>query len=117
MNIIPCREAKYILNQFPIDMEAIQLQTQQQGQEQPILPQPPRVITTKDHLYLKDQLSWELIAMKKCYHFARECSDSDLSQAIDQAGQMHQRHYELLLKHLQNNNTDAMKDVQQKLQQ
>ena len=93
------------------------MQNQQQEQQQPTFSQPPKVITTKDILYLKDQLSWELVAMKKCYHFARECSDSDISQAIDQAGQMHQRHYELLLKHLQNDNTAEMKTVQQKMQQ
>lgn len=89
---------------------------QQDQQQQPTFSQPPKVVTIKDTLYLKDQLSWELIAMKKCYHFARECSDSDISKAIDQAGQMHQRHYELLLKHLQNDNDSEMKTVQQKLQ-
>ncbi|MDQ0194674.1 hypothetical protein [Paenibacillus wynnii] len=90
---------------------------QDEQQQQPIFSQPPKVITTKDTLYLKDQLSWQLIAMKKCYHFARECSDSDISHAIDRAGQMHQRHYEMLLKHLQNDNTSEMKTVQKKLQQ
>lgn len=85
-------------------------QLQSQGQQN-VLQQPPQVITTKDHLYLKDQLSWELIAMKKCRHMASECSDQEISQAIDQAGQMHQRHYELLLKHLQNNNTAEMQNV------
>ncbi|TBL76105.1 hypothetical protein [Paenibacillus thalictri] len=89
-------------------MEQNQTQTQQ-----PIFPQPPQVITIKDHLYLKDQMSWELIAMKKCRHFAQECSDQEISQAINKAGQMHQRHYELLLKHLQNNNTAEMQKVHQ----
>ncbi|SEB51089.1 hypothetical protein [Paenibacillus sp. GP183] len=85
--------------------------TQQHGQA--ILEQPPQVITTKDFLYLKDQLSWELLAMKKCHHFAQECSDPDIRQAIDEAGQMHQRHYQLFLKHMQNNNTVEMSNVQQ----
>lgn len=88
-------------------------QNQTQGQLQPVMQQPPKIITTKDHLYLKDQLSWELVAMKKCSHFANECSDHEISQAIDKAGQMHQRHYELLLKHLQNNNTEEMQKVHQ----
>ncbi|MDP4099431.1 hypothetical protein OIN60_22195 [Paenibacillus sp. P96] len=90
-----------------------QNQTQGQGQQQPILSVPPQVITIKDHLYLKDQLSWELITMKKCSHFAAECSDPEIAQAIQQAGQMHERHYELLLKHLHNNNTMEMQRVQQ----
>lgn len=90
-----------------------QPQTQGQGQQQPVMMQPPQVITTKDCLYLKDQLSWELLAMKKCRHFAQECQDSEIQAAIDKAGQMHQRHYQLLLKHLQNNNQAEMANVQQ----
>lgn len=88
-----------------------QTQTQPQSGQQPILMQPPQVITTKDHLYLKDQLSWELIAMKKCHHFAQECQDPEIRQAIDKAGQMHQRHYNMLLRHLQNNNTAEMQKM------
>jgi len=76
-------------------------QTQTAGTaQQPVYPVPPDVVTTKDHLYLKDQLSWELMAMKKCRHFAQECTDPEIARAIDEAGRMHQRHYELLLKHL-----------------
>lgn len=92
----------------------MQQQQQNQGQQQqPVMMQPPNVITTKDCLYLKDQLSWELVAMKKCHHFAQECQDQEIRQAIDRAGQMHQRHYQLLLKHLQNNNTAEMAKIQQ----
>ncbi len=91
----------------------LQNQTQGSQQRQPILMQPPQVITTKDCLYIKDQLSWELVAMKKCRHFAQECTDQEISRAIDQAGQMHQRHYQMLLKHLQNNNTAEMNKIQQ----
>lgn len=94
-----------------------QEQQQPSGQtQQPVIIQPPQVITTKDYLYLKDQLSWELLAMKKCAHFANECSDNDIKQALNRAGQMHQRHYQLLLKHLQNNNTAEMAKVQQQMQ-
>lgn len=84
-----------------------------QGQQQPIFAQPPQVISTKDYLYLKDQLSWELIAMKKCSHTAKECMDAQLKQLIDKAGQMHQRHYQLLLAHLQTNNQAEMAKIQQ----
>lgn len=89
-----------------------QVQNQQQPQ-QPLMQTPPQVVTTKDYLYLKDQLSWELLAMKKCRHFAQECTDPEIRQAIDKAGQMHERHYSLLLKHLQNNNTAEMQKVPQ----
>lgn len=74
---------------------------------------PPNVMTTKDTAYLKDQLSWLLLAMKKCSHFANECSDPEIGQAITKAGQMHERHYKLLLKHLQTNNTMQMQQVPQ----
>ena len=89
------------------------MQTQQEQQQNAIMQVPPQVITTKDSQYLKDQLSWELLAMKKCRHFAQECSDLEIRQLIDKAGQMHQKHYMLLLKHLQNNNTEEMKKVPQ----
>ena len=89
----------------------MQLQGSNQQQQQPIMAQPPQVITTKDISYLKDQLSWELLATKKCHHFAQECSDPEIKAAIDRAGQLHQRHYNLLLKHLQNNNNAEMAKV------
>ena len=95
-------------------MQQTQTQTQTQS---PVFMQPPQVITTKDCLYLKDMLSWELIAMKKCYHTAQECMDPQIKQAIDKAGQMHQHHYQMLLKHLQHDNNAAMADVQQKQMQ
>ncbi|MBW5447544.1 hypothetical protein GE107_15910 [Cohnella sp. CFH 77786] len=78
-----------------------------------VMPKPPQVITTKDSQYLKDMLSWELLAMKKCSHFAKECQDQEIRTALDKAGQMHQHHYTVLLKHLQNNNTQAMQSVPQ----
>lgn len=85
----------------------------QQQQQQPVMMQPPQVITTKDYQYLKDQLSWEILAMKKCRHFSQESTNPEIKQAIDKAGQMHQRHYQLLLKHLQNNNTAEMQKIPQ----
>lgn len=75
---------------------------------QATMTKPPAVITTKDYLYLKDQLSWTLLAMKKCAHYAQECTDPQIKGALDQAGRMHQRHYQLLLKHLQHNNNQAL---------
>jgi len=73
-------------------------QTQAQGQ---IMPEPPMVLSTKDHLYLKDAMSWLLTAIKKCRHFAQECNDSDVKQVLDKTGRMHQMHYQMLLNHLQ----------------
>jgi hypothetical protein len=83
---------------------------------QPIMMTPPQVITTKDLLYLKDALSWQLLAMKKCAHFAQESTDPQVKQVIDQTGQMHQRHYNMLLRHLQTNNVQGMAGISQSLQ-
>lgn len=58
-------------------------------------------ITTKDLLYLTDELSWELLAMKKSHHFSRECQDPEVKDLLDKTGQMHQRHYEALLAFLE----------------
>ncbi|WP_202080052.1 hypothetical protein [Caldalkalibacillus salinus] len=83
------------------------------GQQPPVMNEPPRVITTKDALYLKDHMSWHLMTMKKCAHYAQECTDPEIRQALDQAGRMHQKHYQMLLKHCQNNNTAEMAKVPQ----
>lgn len=63
--------------------------------------EPPQVISNKDLLYLQDALSWELVASKKAFHFADECQDPDIRQTFERAGEMHHRHYQTLLRHLQ----------------
>ncbi|MCL6626642.1 hypothetical protein [Alicyclobacillus shizuokensis] len=68
---------------------------------QPVMMAPPAVITTKDLSYLKDAMSWELLAAKKCFHFANECTDAKVASAIQRAGQMHTQHYQKLLAHCQ----------------
>ncbi|SDH46204.1 hypothetical protein SAMN04489735_102635 [Aneurinibacillus thermoaerophilus] len=90
----------------------MQQQQQTPGQmQQAIMMTPPAVMTTKDVLYVKDQMSWLLVAMKKCSHYAQECADPQIKQIIDRAGQMHQRHYNTLLQHCQNNNNSAMGNI------
>lgn len=83
------------------------------AQQQNIMQTPPKVITTKDCQYITDALAWELLAAKKCHHYASECSCQQTKQLLDKAGQMHQRHYNLLLKHLQNNNDGEMQNIPQ----
>lgn len=86
---------------FTPTQEYNQEQYQQKNQQiQERMSKPPTYITTKDLLYLQDALSWELLAMKKCRHFANECSNNQIKQHINQAGQMHQKHYKILLKHI-----------------
>lgn len=64
---------------------------------------PPHIITVKDSLYLADMLSWNLLAMKKAHFFASQCQDPELVNALEKCGQMHQRHYEKILNHLNMN--------------
>ncbi|UTR11657.1 hypothetical protein MM300_04920 [Evansella sp. LMS18] len=75
-----------------------------QPQQQNIMPEPPEVITSKDHLYISDMLSWNLLAMKKAHAFAAQCQDQQISQALDEAGRMHHMHYQMLLAHFDKQN-------------
>jgi hypothetical protein len=65
--------------------------------------QPPNVITSKDLAYLKDAMSWELLAFKKCRQYASFATDPEIQHQIDAAGQMHQKHYDQLLRYLESN--------------
>ncbi|MFB6467836.1 ferritin-like domain-containing protein [Cytobacillus sp. Hz8] len=76
------------------------------------MPSPPEAITTKDLLYLKDVLSWELLAAKKFHFLATQVSNGEIQQALDQAGRMHQDHYQRILSHLQVDNQSAMTSMQ-----
>lgn len=82
-----------------------QQQTSQQNQQ--YMEQPPNVISTKDHLYIKDMMSWNLNTIKKFNFFAQQCQDPEIKQAINQACQMHQNHYSRLLSHINNHIQNA----------
>jgi hypothetical protein len=77
-----------------------QQQNMNTSNQQVVYQQPPAIISTKDTLYLTDMLSWNLLAMKKAHFYAQQCQDAELKTAFDQCGQMHQRHYERILTHL-----------------
>lgn len=72
--------------------------------QQGIMQQPPAIITSKDSLYLTDMLSWNLLAVKKAHFYAEHCQDPELRTAFETCGQMHQRHYEQILSHLNTQN-------------
>ncbi|CAH0121618.1 hypothetical protein PAE9249_04150 [Paenibacillus sp. CECT 9249] len=77
------------------------MQTQQSGQNQPQMTPNRNQLSEKELLYLKDFLSWELLAMKKCNDNANRCTDPQMKTLMMQAGQKHQQHYDTLLAHLQ----------------
>ena len=58
------------------------------------------LLTNKELNYIKDFLSWELLAMKKCNDSASHCEDQAISNLIKQTGQQHLQHFETLLSHL-----------------
>ncbi|NLJ80179.1 MAG: hypothetical protein GX335_04040 [Firmicutes bacterium] len=62
--------------------------------------QPPRMLSTKDCAYLTDALAWELLATKKAYHLAQQCSDQQIKHQLEQVSSLHQTHYDVLLNHL-----------------
>jgi hypothetical protein len=59
------------------------------------------LLSDKELLYLKDFLSWELLAIKKLSAAAGACQDANLRTLLDAAGKRHQQHYNTLLSHLQ----------------
>ncbi|ULL17456.1 hypothetical protein DVH26_25195 [Paenibacillus sp. H1-7] len=59
------------------------------------------LLSEKEFSYIKDFLSWELLAMKKCKDSAEQCQDPQIKQLLEQTGQQHLDHYNSLLKHLQ----------------
>lgn len=65
--------------------------------------QPPQIVSVKDQLYLTDMLAWNLLASKKAHFFASQCQDPQVAELINRSGQMHQRHYETILEHLNQN--------------
>ncbi|WP_088104015.1 hypothetical protein [Halalkalibacter urbisdiaboli] len=86
----------------------MQQQQMTMKQNQTIMQQPPAVISTKDQLYISDMLSWNLLAMKKAHFFAQQCQDPEIRQALETAGNMHQKHYQMILNHLQTNQQQQM---------
>jgi len=68
-----------------------------QGQR---MEQPPGVVCSKDLNYLEDAMSWELTSMKKCNYFAQQADTERIKQTLSKAGNMHQRHYQMLLNHV-----------------
>jgi hypothetical protein len=78
---------------------------------QPPIPNPPRAITTKDVLYIKDALSWELLAFKKFHFMANHIQNPQLKDALNKAGQMHQNHFQRLLTHLQVDNNTVLANL------
>lgn len=68
--------------------------------QQQVMTQPPDVLSTKDLSYLHDLLSWNLLGAKRAHFIAQQVQDQEVKNIIEQAGRMHERHYQILLNHL-----------------
>lgn len=58
-------------------------------------------LTDKELHYVKDFLSFELLAMKKINHAASSCVDINIQNKLKEIGMRHKQHYEDLLTQLQ----------------
>lgn len=57
-------------------------------------------LTEKDLAYLKDTMSWELVACKKAYQYAHQTLEPECRQLMFQIAEHHQRNYERVLQHM-----------------
>jgi hypothetical protein len=58
------------------------------------------LLSDKELHYLKDFMSWELLAAKKCKELANASSDQQIRQLLEQTGKKHAARYEALIAHL-----------------
>jgi len=58
-------------------------------------------LTDKELHYMKDFLSWELLAIKKCNDAATRCQDQQIASLLKSTGQKHQQQYDQILSFLQ----------------
>ncbi|MFB1051192.1 hypothetical protein [Paraliobacillus sp. JSM ZJ581] len=76
-----------------------QMNTGNLNQSNQVMQQPPTMVSSKDLLYLIDMMSWNLNATKKAHFFAKQCNIPEVKHALEQACQMHQKHYQKILQH------------------
>ena len=91
----------------------MQQQQQNTAQNQQQMPQPPNVISSKDLLYITDMMSWNLMAMKKAHFYESQCQIPQIAQAMQKVCQLHERHYEKILSHLENSNNQPSSPTNQ----
>lgn len=73
----------------------------------PVIEEPPDVITHRDLAGIKEVMTLELVAAKKCRAFTKTCRLPEVQQEIDRIGKMHEEHYHRLLKYMESNPNQA----------
>jgi hypothetical protein len=57
-------------------------------------------LTEKDLSYMKDLVSWELLAAKKAYQYAHQTLEPECRQTLFQVAEQHQKNIDTLVQHL-----------------
>jgi hypothetical protein len=57
-------------------------------------------LSEKDLSYMKDHMSWELLAAKKAYQYAHQTLEPECRQLMFRVAETHQRNFERVLQHL-----------------
>lgn len=58
-------------------------------------------LSEKDLAYMKDQMSWELVAAKKAYQYAHQTMDPECRNLMFTVAEQHQRNLERVMHHLE----------------
>ena len=57
-------------------------------------------VSTKELNYIKDVLSWDLLAAKKCFQYANQETDPAYKQLFSDTANVHQQNYQTLLQYV-----------------
>ena len=58
----------------------------------------PKIISTKDLSYIEDMLNWNHSVIKLFMHLEEFCNEDDICEFTEGIKEMHEDHYERLLK-------------------
>lgn len=62
----------------------------------------PKMISTKDLLYIEDMMNWNMVYSKKCHMYKSMISNSEIKKFVDTIAKMHTEHYEKFLNIINN---------------
>lgn len=74
----------------------------------------PKIITTKDLLYLADMFNWNMEAFKQIHHFETEVENEEIKELMHALAEMHYQHMEWIisiLKKEDDEETDEEEDM------
>lgn len=58
----------------------------------------PKIISTKDLAYIEDMLNWNHTVIKLFMHLEESCNEDDILEFTEGIREMHEEHYNTLLK-------------------